>query len=229
MGGKRKAIKDLREEDPKTRRLIGEPIATDDARGLEFYCAHVRSRMTLPFVVWLGVVRLHAMHGAKISTGMFTDTAAGQVGTGIRHGSTRRDAAHMMNTTYVPQTGAKVPNQARVQEFLRLSRATTQQTQRANVSSDKVIDSVQTIYKNKILSRYATSPPKAPDYRIDRQEILNWIVEYRAELLKRLKATSAKIKDPNKKKWYTAAIDRIKDCHPPSLAYDIHEEIHDDR
>jgi len=110
--------------------------------------------------LWPGAVRLHATHGAKISKDMFTDTAAGQVGTGIRHGSTKRDAAHMMNTTYVPQTGAKVPNQSRVHEFLRLSSATTQQTQRANVSSDKVIDSVQTIYKNKVLSHYATSPPR---------------------------------------------------------------------
>jgi len=44
-----------------------------------------------------------------------------------------------------------------------------------------------------------------------------------------LKDKAAKITDANKKKWYTAAIDRITDCHPPSLAYDVHEEIHDDR
>ena len=90
---------------------------------------------------------------------MFSDHAKAQEANGFRLGDdpeSKYDAAHLMNTTLnvddFKDVALSDKNLENLEDLYRATAATTNQFQTSNVSADKIVDSAQTIQKQKMLA-----------------------------------------------------------------------------
>ncbi|WP_223280239.1 DUF4157 domain-containing protein [Nostoc sp. PA-18-2419] len=131
---------------------------------MQQYAEHVQTRVVLFFSVTSKALRQILGTGRQVPPKLFHPHAMAQIGSGYRgdkeqetvKGELRYDAAHYMNTTLNQQTYASamgIPiDSHEVQDLYSLTAATSNQFQTSNVSSDKVIDSLQTEYVNKMIA-----------------------------------------------------------------------------
>jgi hypothetical protein len=183
---------------------------------LETFKDHVKMRTTL-FILSLatGVYLLRALGISKGFSNFFADKAALQSGTGMymSPGPTQQkyDAAHFCNCSFLHKlalTNTKlspVPSGlvAMAEELARLTSATSMEFKGANVSADKVIDTVQTSCKNQLLLHIEGNPGQSVD-AFASAAVDHYLTEVRKQL------TSKDVKGKvEKAKIYAAAIEAI--------------------
>lgn len=205
------------------------------------YATHVRNRSRMFFVCVLKARKFFIDKGIALDKTLFSDTAAAQVGSGMRSlpgvidpvsgvmvpGSDSIDAAHRVNTTFnVAKAVSMGMPMLLAQDFEAMSSGTSQQFQKSNITADKVIDSIQTEYKNKILTDISTDTSHAYT-----KAIITAYLKKCESVLKEKQATLPMAKsDKNYLKYaaYRRAFLVIQEqLNDDSLAYEVQLELVD--
>ena len=182
------------------------------------YKDHVATRTVVFFQQVLSAALMVIKKKKTVTPNLFTDHARVQVQSGQRHkgvetvvGENNWDAAHLMNTSLVPELYANLTGQQLDSEDVQArwvaSGATVNQFQKSNVSADKAIDLQQTNIKNEMLSALQSGKT------LDQGFIEGYVQKYLAGLLANLQSkapssgviSGTAIKDDS----YTAACEVI--------------------
>lgn len=230
--GKRKRIDDTR-----------PPNLLDRQPSIEFsedgaYADHVRKRARVFIGAVLQARKKVLQSGNAPDKSLFTDHAAAQVGQGMRKlpgivdpssgavvpGSKSMDAAHRLNTTFVPAKAVALGmTQAEADDLEALTSGTSQQFQKSNITADKAIDKIQTEHKNKLLSDPSTDVSMA----FTEKAVEEYLDDLETELAKKQIPIPAKSdKDYMKAAAYSRAHSVVTDQKANASA--IAQEIHDD-